>query len=250
MSDQTEGKTPIDLLMCAYALSRFDEHLLGLIGLESRSAAFGRVAQAFGSKATTVKGWRDEFDPLTPSRRVGWHGREPKPRIKALAELWNTWPDGLILDRVLEVLAQPEAPPTGPENADALGPRRRLATGLAAEEFFQENSLRIVGISPPSLIDCRSDLLGYDFRHLDGRELFEIKAVSGLAGHLLFTDRELRTAAAMGADYKVIVIGNLEDEPAWRLIADPVRALAPFRLQTTRSIAHATASPIRLPAPA
>ena len=45
------------------------------LGFESFTEAFNVIGYAMGSQPASIKNYRDEFDPLFPNRRQGWHKR-------------------------------------------------------------------------------------------------------------------------------------------------------------------------------
>jgi len=56
-------------------LSKFDSLGLEELGFGSFVEAFNVIGYALGSKPASIKNYRDEFDPLFPNRRRGWHKR-------------------------------------------------------------------------------------------------------------------------------------------------------------------------------
>src|SRR5271168_602754 len=62
-------------ILAGLYLSKYDVVGLKKLGFESFIEAFNVVGYALGSKPASVKNYRDEFDPLFPNRRKGWHKR-------------------------------------------------------------------------------------------------------------------------------------------------------------------------------
>jgi len=56
-------------------LSKFDRDGLARLGFESFAQAFNVIGFALGVPPASVKNYRDEFDPLFPNIRQGWHKR-------------------------------------------------------------------------------------------------------------------------------------------------------------------------------
>src|ERR1700676_869935 len=63
------------LILVALYLSKYDSLGLKRLGFDSFVEAFNVLGYALGSKPASVKNYRDEFDPLFPNRRKGWHKR-------------------------------------------------------------------------------------------------------------------------------------------------------------------------------
>src|SRR6266705_2844103 len=48
------------------------------LGFDSFIEAFNVIGYAMRSKPASIKNYRDEFDPLFPNRRKGWHKRKTR----------------------------------------------------------------------------------------------------------------------------------------------------------------------------
>ncbi len=63
------------LILTGLYLSRYDGAGLRKLGFESFVEAFNVIGYALGQKPASIKNYRDEFDPLFPNKRRGWHKR-------------------------------------------------------------------------------------------------------------------------------------------------------------------------------
>src|ERR1700674_292898 len=63
------------LILSGLYLSKFDSLGLRRLGFDNFVEAFNVIGYALGSKPASVKNYRDEFDPLFPNKRMGWHKR-------------------------------------------------------------------------------------------------------------------------------------------------------------------------------
>src|SRR5258708_10746010 len=63
------------LILVGLYLSKYDSLGLKALGFESFTEAFNVIGYALGSKPASIKNYRDEFDPLFPNLRKGWHKR-------------------------------------------------------------------------------------------------------------------------------------------------------------------------------
>lgn len=220
-------------IVVGYAMSRLDSAYLATIGKSSWTAAFDHAGRALGVAPASLKNLRDEFDPIHPNSRQGWRKRPlRKSRQRVLAELCEVSDAALmeLVQRVLredqQVLEEAIVPLARPQRV-VTNAAERLLTGRRAEEYFLENSEPLVGVPKSRLLDRRSDACGYDFGSLDdGQTAFEVKGIKGLAGNLLFTDREWHEASRRRARYLVVVVGMLDDaNPIGRVFADPTTSL-------------------------
>ena len=226
-----------------YAMSRLDGKYLAARKMEGWWDAFREAAQALNASAASFKNLRDEFDPVHPNSRLGWHRRLLRPsRLRIIEELQEVSDDALIemvaiilsqngeaIDETLEVLAA--SPPTFSNTNVA----ERLLTGRRAEEFFLQHSLSLVQINTDDILDFRQEACGFDFGVKGNAELaFEVKGLKPLHGGILFTDREWLEAKRRRQNYFLVVVGNLAAEPLARVFSDPYNLLpASCTLQTS-----------------
>src|SRR6266576_404936 len=66
------------LILVGLYLSKYDSIGLKRLGFGSFVEAFNVIGYAMGSKPASIKNYRDEFDPLFPNRRKGWHKRKTR----------------------------------------------------------------------------------------------------------------------------------------------------------------------------
>lgn len=66
------------LILIGLYLSKYDSLGLRRLGFDSFVEAFNVFGYAMGSKPASIKNYRDEFDPLFPNRRKGWHKRSTR----------------------------------------------------------------------------------------------------------------------------------------------------------------------------
>ena len=63
------------LILVGLYLSKYDSLGLRKLGFSTFVEAFNVIGYALDSKPASIKNYRDEFDPLFPNRRQGWHKR-------------------------------------------------------------------------------------------------------------------------------------------------------------------------------
>lgn len=61
------------LILVGLYLAKYDSLGLKRLGFGSFLEAFNVMGYAIGSRPASIKNYRDEFDPLFPNRRKGWH---------------------------------------------------------------------------------------------------------------------------------------------------------------------------------
>ena len=230
-----------EALILGYAMSRLDEAYLAGRGLQRWSQAYREAADALSEPAASFNNLRDEFDPIHPNSRLGWHKRPLRPtRLRVIAELQDVSDDAL-LELVACILRREEESIVEAVDALAIIPRtaynvaERLLTGRRAEEFFLENASRLVQVHLSEILDLRQAACGFDFGVRGQPHLaVEVKGLKPLRGGIQFTDREWREAKSRRDDYRLVVVGNLAAEPVAQVFPDPYGTLdASCTLQTS-----------------
>src|SRR5271169_5715551 len=129
------------LILAGLYLSKYDSLGLKKLGFETFVEAFNVIGYAMGSQPASIKNYRDEFDPLLPNRRRGWHKRPTRAYcLKVFQEYKGLDLEsftGLVksfvgYDENLWSEVQPKEQDKGDSNF-----AKRLITGLAAEQYFE-----------------------------------------------------------------------------------------------------------------
>lgn len=233
--DESRTRLETEALVIGYAMSRLDDEYLRARQCATWQQAYREAANALSRLPMSFKNLRDEFDPVHPNRRVGWHRNNPQPlrpnRQRVLDELQDVSDDALseLVARILRGEEDAIA-----EAIDSLAVvtkvahnvAERLLTGRRAEEFFLEHSASLVGIEPSHILDYRQAARGFDFGVLDNPErAIEVKGIKQKRGDIQFTDREWTEARYRGENYLLAIVGNLMAEPIARIIPNPYTTL-------------------------
>lgn len=218
----------LEAIIVAYAMSRLDDLFLRRFSYKSWRAAFEDTGSCLGVRSASMKNLRDEFDPIHPNSRLGWHKRPLRPnRQRVLGEFCETSDEALleVISRLLrgdkeveEMITKPIA--TSRSRVEDVA--ERLRTGRLAEDFFFKNTERICGIRPSELVDCRNEARGFDFgvRH-QSRLAIEVKGLRLERGDILFTDHEWNQAIRRQDFYWLVVVGCVHRNPRAALIKHP-----------------------------
>jgi len=217
-----------EAIVIGYAMSRLDRDYLAIRQCSTWEQAFTEAADALSDPPATFKNLRDEFDPIHPNIRSGWHQRNLRQsRQRVLDELKDVTDDALmeLVDRILkreeDVVAE-AIDSLAVVTKVAQNVAERLLTGRRAEQYFLQESLPLVHVPPQSILDCRQLACGFDFG-VQGRPewAIEVKGMKQPKGQILFTDREWLEAKIRQDNYWVVVVGNLIAEPVARIIKNP-----------------------------
>jgi hypothetical protein len=233
MSD-TKKRTRLETeaIVIGYAMSRLDRAYLMARGYSTWQAAYAEAAKSLAKPPETFNNLRDEFDPIHPNARKGWHDRIMRDsRQKVLNELKDVSDDAL-LELVTHILQRDEEnigeaiDSLAVVNHVAHNVAERLLTGRRAEEYFWANSQHLIEVAAANIIDRRGDACGYDFGIQEQpHRAIEVKGLKANRGMIQFTDREWTEAKARRSDYWLVIIGNLATQPTPKIFCDPYHSL-------------------------
>lgn len=243
--DPTKIKHSDKGVLTGIFLSKFDEEGLRRLGFSSLKEAFNVLGYALGLSPRSIKLYRDEFDPIFPNARLGFHKRKPHPyRLKILDEYkdldFETF-SGLIGSFV------GSQPDVGGESRvrtrrtiDEASFAKRLITGLAAEQYFETcfsklDEFRGYGLQNTTRLGC-----GYDFRlePSAGSDFLavEVKGLAENAGNISLTPKEHFVAGAMGDRYFLFVVKNFKKAPSHRIFPNPLSGRLEFTRKESRVV--------------
>jgi len=215
-------------------LSKFDSDGFRYLGFKSFKEAFNVIGLALGVPPKSIQNYRDEFDPLFPNVRLGWHKRKTRDYCKAVYEKYKYFdmdtlsiilkkslyknPDiDLLLEQTVEV-------DVGLETSFA----KRLITGQAAENYFINNFQKIETFFGYSMEDTTNLGCGFDFKLSSITEYnflaIEVKGVNELHGTISLTQKEHAVAKILGDRYFLFVVKNFKESPIHELYNNPLNS--------------------------
>jgi hypothetical protein len=219
------------LILTGLYLSKYDTAGLKKLGFESFVEAFNVIGYALGQKPASIKNYRDEFDPLFPNRRRGWHKRPTREYcLKVFTDYKN-----LDLDTFTSLVkscagydesAWSEIRPKREKPDGESSFAKRLITGLAAERYFESafpslNEFRNYSFENTTRLGC-----GYDFRlnrQTAGDFLaVEVKGLKETSGSLSLTPKEHQVASALAGRFFLFVVKNFRESPFHEIYPNPL----------------------------
>lgn len=238
--DPEQITTREKLILTGLFLSKYGQRGLKELGFRTFAEAYNVVGYALRSRPSSIKNYRDEFDPLFPNTRKGWHKREIREYCKKILDTYTDLDfesySGLIKafsgyngDALSEI-----EPDDKSEEQDS-GFAKRLITGIAAERYFESVHTKV-----PEFKDCsienRTRLgCGYDFKlSRAGNAGFlavEVKGMREQAGNVSLTPKEFEVAKKMRERFFLFVVKNFQKSPYHEIFANPLAA----GLQFTRT---------------
>jgi hypothetical protein len=221
------------LILTGLYLSKYDSLGLKRLGFDNFTEAFNVVGYAMGSRPASIKNYRDEFDPLFPNRRRGWHKRlTRKYCLKVFEEYKDLDIDvftGLIKSFFgYDESAWSEIQPKKRRDTESQF-AQRLITGLAAEQYFESVLAKL-----PEFKGCISQNTtrlgcGYDFRlETDSGKDFlaiEVKGLKDSSGTLSLTPKEHEVARSLSDRYFLFVVKNFRELPFHEIFQNPLNRL-------------------------
>ena len=222
-------------ILAGLYLSKFDVVGLESLGFENYTEAFNVVGFALGVQPRSVKNYRDEFDPLFPNDRQGWHKRETRKYCKDiydayqhlnLVEFTSLIKDVVYKDHDLDLLMEEVAKDVG-EGESTFA--KRLITGQAAEQYFRDSFAEVDLFQGHKLHDTTKFGCGFDFKLVtdDSSPYFgvEVKGLNDKSGSVALTNKEYAVAGLLAERYFLFVVKNFKEKPFHQIYRNPIKNL-------------------------
>jgi hypothetical protein len=220
-------------ILAGLYLSKFDLEGLRHLGFDSFTEAFNVIGLALGTQPASIKNYRDEFDPLFPNDRKGWHKRGTRKYCKDIYDTFHglRLPNFSILlkqiiykDHDLDVLMEDaEKSEDGKESSFA----KRLITGQAAEQYFKNVFLNVDLFQGYNLEDTTKYGCGFDFKLVaEDREKFigvEVKGLNEPNGNIALTNKEYTVAGLLKDRYYIFIVKNFKEKPFHSIFQNPIK---------------------------
>jgi hypothetical protein len=226
------------LILVGLYLAKYDSPGLKRLGLETFVEAFNVIGYALRSKPASIKNYRDEFDPLFPNRRKGWHKRRTRDYCLAVFEECKELDFESFTSLAMSFFAYGDEIGTDVEKEppDQLGSTfaQRLITGLAAEHYFASRYAELPEFRNYVLENTTRFRCGYDFRlrlepnHRDFLAI-EVKGLKDPTASLSMTPREYEAATALRERFFLFVVRNFRESPFHEIFRNPLSGLLHFK---------------------
>jgi hypothetical protein len=222
-------------ILAGLYLSKFDSEGLQRLGFDNFVEAFNVIGSALGVRPASVKNYRDEFDPLFPNKRKGWHKRPIRDYCKAVYSAFGSLSLGnftellkqiIYKEHDLDVLMEEVEKKEGEGRSFA----KRLITGQAAEQYFKTKYREIDLFQDFEFEDTTRLGCGFDFR-LYSPSIFygiEVKGLSAASGSIALTNKEYSVASILKKRFFLFVVKNFRENPFHELYQDPLNGKLVF----------------------
>lgn len=235
------------LILAGLFLSKFDADGLRSLGFDNFIEAFNVIGYALGSRPASIKNYRDEFDPLFPNARKGWHKRPTREYCREILEQYRNLDIEEFTSLVRSFFAIDAYAVSDLEEFDRTeeGPSafaQRLATGLAAEQYFASVHTNIPVFSGLLMENTTRYGCGYDFRFRrepNHQEFLavEVKGLTGQTGSVSMTPKEYESASALRGRFFLFVVRNFRETPSHTIFQNPLETELQFK-RTERTMVH------------
>jgi hypothetical protein len=226
------------LILVGLYLSKYDSLGLRKLGFGSFVEAFNVIGYALGSKPASIKNYRDEFDPLFPNRRKGWHKRQIRGYCLKVCEEYKLLDiesfTGLVKSFVgydENIWSDVQAKKEQDEGESHFA--KRLITGLAAEQYFESVHRSLAEFEGYTMENTTRLGCGYDFRLRKKTQkdflAVEVKGLKERIGSLSLTPKEHELATVLRDRFFLFVVKNFRESPFHEIFRNPLSGSLRFR---------------------
>lgn len=219
-------------ILAGLYLSKYDTGALKNLGFDSFAEAFNVLGYALQVPPSSIKNYRDEFDPLFDNRRKGWYRCARRENCLRVFEEYGSLDSELFTGLIQSFAGRGEdlvgeAAPERQQGDGASLFAKRLITGLAAERYFEANYRRVPEFQHYDAQNTTRIGCGYDFDwswrriRLAASLGIEVKGLPGRAGGLSLTDKEHDAAKMLSNRYYLFVVKNFRESPYHEIFQNP-----------------------------
>ena len=198
--------------MMGLFLSKYDKKALDSFGFTGFKEAFNVLGYAVETPPSSIKNYRDEFDPYFPNPRLGWHHRELRDYCRDIMErtqdlsfeMFHAIINSFVVDEYVEIS---DIKSNHPITRERKFLANRIITGKAAEEYFVMNYRNIPTFSDFNLTDTTNLGCGFDYKlSLNTSNFYvEVKGINNRQGSILMTEKEHNMAVVQPGRYDEII---------------------------------------------
>ncbi|MDR3048531.1 MAG: DUF3883 domain-containing protein [Elusimicrobiota bacterium] len=222
-------------------LSKFDDEGLKELGFDGINQAFNILGYSVGVKPSSIKNYRDEFDPYFPNLRKGWHKRTLREYCKKILDDFASLNFRDFTELIKSFLIQNydiEKLTGKIEKKDkSESVAKRLITGKSAEEYFKIYYSTVNQFKNYELKDATNLACGFDFKLSQNTNFYcvEVKGLNLNSGNIAMTEKEFFVANKLKRQYCLFVVMNFAETPNHKFFFDPLNSDLTFK-KTERKI--------------
>jgi len=219
-------------ILAGLFLSKYDSLGLRALGFGSFKEAYNVIGYALRGRPQSIKNYRDEFDPLFPNARKGWHKRQTRDYCLQVFDKFKHLDLESFAALVISFFADDEAASapkfaSDPRDDGTSSFAQRLITGRAAESYFEALHGGLSEFQGYTLEDTTRYGCGYDFRLwpiVNDADFLavEVKGLKKMTGGISMTANEHEAAAALRDRFYLFVVRNFRETPTHEIIRNPL----------------------------
>lgn len=235
--DPQQISTREKLILTGLYLSKYDQAGVKKLGFESFIEAFNVVGYALGEKPASIKNYRDEFDPLFPNKRKGWHKRPTRQYCLRVFDNYKGLDFATFTSLVKSFAGYDDNAWSEVEAERKKGDgesqfAKRLVTGLAAERYFESVRGTLPEFTGCSIENTTRLGCGYDFRLSPTSPAdflaVEVKGLKEQSGSISLTPKEYEVASALSNRFFLFIVKNFRESPFHEIYQNPLATALKF----------------------
>ncbi|MFA7444352.1 MAG: DUF3883 domain-containing protein [Flavobacteriaceae bacterium] len=221
-------------ILAGLYLSKYDIKGLSELGFNTFQEAFNIIGYSLQSKPSSIKNYRDEFDPLFPNNRKGWHNRPIREYCKKIYTEFQEIDfhsfSEIIKSLLIENYDLQKFLKTINKDYNESISKRQL-TGKAAEEYFKKEYKNIDFFKSFELQDTTLMACGFDYKLSYDTNFYciEVKGLSESKGSIQMTENEFNVAEKLKEKYCLFVVKNFKEKPIHDIIFNPLNSQLNFK---------------------
>lgn len=212
-------------MICGLFLSKFNENGYRKLGFENWTEFYNTVGLLIDVKATSIKNYRDEFDPFFENNRIGYNKRPMHKSRISIFENYKNLEFNEFCNLLITIIENKDPDLINLDIKNETSQfAKRLITGKAAENYFRENYKNIDLFNDGELIDSTQFGCGFDFK-IEKQNYFygvEVKGLYQNKGKILLTEKEVKIAELLKENYFLFVVKNFIEIPNYKLFRNPL----------------------------
>lgn len=224
------------LILIGLYLSKYDSLGLRQLGFDNFTEAFNVIGYAMASRPASVKNYRDEFDPLFPNRRKGWHKRQTRAYCLRIFQDYKTLDFATFTGLLKSFFGYDENAWSQIQPKKQRGQSyfaQRLTTGLAAEQYFESVLASLSQFKGYTFENTTRLGCGFDFRleteHKKDFLAVEVKGLTETTGTVSLTPKEHEAATNLLDRYFLFVVKNFRESPFHEIFQNPLSCELRFK---------------------
>lgn len=240
------SRTNQKLMLAGLFLSKFGYDGLHALGFTTWKEAYNNLAFLVGGRPTSLKMYRQEFDPYFSNGRKGWHKREMRPTRRdfvsefsslGISDFCQLVKTQFSRDVEVDILLEKATVAAGIAEDETVF-AKRMITGLAAENYFEAHYRDIPDFRDCAISRTTSYGCGFDFKMTPLNRGFlavEVKGMQSKSGRIQLPEKEFKMAGYLDERFFLYVVTDFARTPKPLVIRNPINRGVSFEEKLVES---------------